>query len=476
MIQKLYTSKYLEAIISFIVLLPVSLSFLLNSITSDGKIYISLAKITDLWGTFPSNLDALWEVKPIGDRFIFYSLYKITSLFTEFGTYEFEILFKAICICIVLIICYYFSKQINKKYIFLLTSLAFLTPMGFISISPDWWACLISLLVLSLLLTYSKINWCLAGILITFIFLIKGATLFFIIPIICALYLFKKDIIIDRIVYCECGSILSLSIILLSGLFPHIISDMILSAQIAQVGSTTIGNLVVKFITTGLTMWAYIPVILAGMFTTYLLYIKYASERKMKELAFIILMWLSVLLVIFMQGEFWHYHYSSLIITSIISIILLSDNAIKYSIIIMFVIFITFSGHWGIDMAAENKFYEEQKIGSKIITTNITDILNQDTILYLDLGDAAYFFPANSSCRYVQPLPFQRNSDTWDMTGTSQYYETYYCILNYTGKYIIDGSNNVINRNTTDSDIVRNKINTEYERIWENNWIIYRRL
>lgn len=471
-----FITKYFEAIISFIVLLPVTISFMLNSITSDGKIYISLAKITDLWGYFPSNIDALWEVKPIGNRFIFYVLYKITSAFTSFGTYEFELLFKAICIGIVLLICYYFSKQINRKYVFLLTSLAFLTPMGFISISPDWWACLISILALSLFLSYNKINWCLAGILITFIFLIKGVTLFLIIPIICVLYLFKKDIIINRLIYGACGSILSLSIILLSGLFPHIISDMILSMQIAQVGSIGIGDLIVTFITKGLIMWAYIPAILVGIYSTCLLYIKCTTERKMKDLAFIIIMWLSAFSVIFIQGEFWHYHYASFIIPSIISIILLTDNIIKYSIIIMFIIFIAFSGHWGMNMVADNKFYDEQTIGAKIITTNITDIKNQDTILYLDLGDAAYFFPANSSCRYVQPLPFQRNSDTWDMTGTSQYYEEYYCIMNYTGKYIIDGSDNLINRNTTDSEIVRDKINTEYERIWENNWIIYRRI
>ena len=67
----------LDKIITFILLPIVSISFIINSISSDPKIYQGIARLTDYFGTFPQNVDTIWEVKSISNRMINYLLYKI---------------------------------------------------------------------------------------------------------------------------------------------------------------------------------------------------------------------------------------------------------------------------------------------------------------------------------------------------------------------------------------------------------------
>lgn len=475
MIQKLYISKYLEAIISFIVLLPVSISFILNPLTNDARVYNGLAKITDYFGQFPMNVDLVWEVKPIGNRMLYYILYKITSFFTTFQTYEYEILFKVISALIVLIICYYFSTKINKKYIFLLTAMAFLTPLNFITMQPDWWACLFAFLSLSLFMTDKKSNWYLSGALVTIIFLFKGSTLFLVFPVACALYLLKPNWF-DRLKFGACGSILFLCFIVFSNLFKNMIPDMLLSAKIAHVGAMDLVTMTSHFIINALTIWIYIPAFIVGVFAAYFLYVKYIKEKEFKSIVVLILMWMTASISTFIQSEYFLYQYVPILFAGVITIILLSDHAIKYSIFIMFLIFVVFSGYWGMGMIVEKNFYGDQFKMVDNIKNNFPDITTQENILYLDSGVAPYYFPSNTSCRFVQPLPFQRNTQVWKTSDTEQYKELYNCIMVYNGKYIIEDNSEWFHQNTTDSKVMWNKINSEYEKVWEDNWKIYRRI
>lgn len=478
MFQKLMQmmNKYSEWIWSCILLLPVSLSFLLNPLTNDARCYSGLARITDFFGPFPQNIDLAWEVKPIGNRFLNYILYKLSILFTEFGTIPYEFVFKLFVLIIVFLICYYFSTKINKKYMFLLTSLAFITPLTFITLQPDWWAILFTILSFSLFLTDNRSNWYLSGAVITFIFLLKGSTIFLVLPIAFALLL-MKDNVFSRLEFGAFGSIISLAFILSCGYFDNIIPDMLMSATIAKVGAYDIITMFFNFIQNLTISWLYIPILFSGIFSAYFLYVKEAIKNKDFVKGIIIMsLWISSGISTFIQSEFFLYHYVTFIFASIITIVLLSNNAIKYSIIIMYIIFILFTAYWGIGMNVEREFYGDQWSDVSDIRNNITDIMDQDTILYIDSGVAPYYFPSNTSCRYTQPLPFQRNSEYWNTTMLSQYKEEFDCIMNYNGKYIIEDENNWMKQNTTDNKIVWNKINTEYEKVWALNWNIYRRI
>lgn len=475
MLEKIYTNKYLEWIISFIVLLPVSISFILSPLTNDSKIYQGLAKMSDYFGSFPANIDLVWEPKPISNRMINYILYKISSIFTTFGTPEYEMMIKLLSLIIVIVICYYFSTKINKKYIFLLITMSFITTFNFVSIQAEWWACLFAFLSLGLFLTEKSSNHYLAGAIVTVIFLFKGITILLVISIACALYLMKPNWF-NRLKYGALGSILFLWFILVWNAFKNIIPDLLLSSKIARVGHLDIFTMIIQLIYNTFNIYLYIPIVICGIAAAFILFYTMMKSKDLKSVVVFILMWASAFFIVFMQSEFFVYHYVVLLVPSIITIILLSDNMIKYSILIMTILFILFTSFWGASMQIEREFWGQQYEVSKEILEQLPDIRNQDSILYMETGNAPYYFWSNSTTRYVTPLPFQRNSDEWNLEDTYQYQEEKESIMNYSGKYIIVDPNNWMIKNTTDNKNFWKKITGEYELVWNKNWKIYRRI
>jgi hypothetical protein len=467
-------NKYLEWILTFFILIPTSLSFILNPLTNDVRIFQGVAKLSDYFGSFPANLNLAWEVKPIGNRFINYMLYKIANLFTTFGSYEYEILIKIFALVFVLTICYYFSTKFNMKYLFLLCCITFLTPLDFISMQPEWWASLFTLLAIGLFLTDNIYNYFIAGIVITFIFLFKGITIFLVCPIICIIYLLKPDWF-NRLKIGFIGSILSLWFILIWDIFKDVIPDLLLSSKLAPIGYISLSDMIIHFIFVASTSYVYIPILSAGILSAFLLFYNKMRDRNINTVIVLILMWLSISLMILIQSEYFVYHFFVLSIPSIITIILIYNKVnLKMCIVLILLVFIAFSSHWSYGMEVENKFWETKNIESINILNNITDITNQQYILYLDPGDAPYYFKSNSSCRFISPLPFQRNEgDHWNLSMMKEYNETYNCIMNYNGKYIITDTGIWMIQNTTDNKKVWDKINTNYKLLWNRGWNIY---
>jgi len=480
-----FVTRYAEHIITTLILIPVSIVFMIHPLTNDMRIYQGVAKLTDYFGPFPANIDLAYESKPIANRMLNYFLYKISSIFTTFGTPEYEMLIKFISILCVIIICYYFSTKFENKYIFLLSVLAFLTPTNTLTLIPDWWAPLIALFALTLFLTNKPSNHYLSGIMITIMFLLKGPTIILVIPIACALYLLKDNDWLNCLKRGAISSSLFLIFILLCGYFKNIIPDMILSTyyvhQIYYDFQTALINLIQNLI----PVYFCIPIFIAGLIGAFILYIKLMKNKEIYKALMLIFMWIASLFYIFIQNEFYYHHYMILVIPSIISIITLSKISIKRSIIMILIIFImlTSLGFFINENNLKSSSYGEL---SKHIINNLSDIRNQEHILYLDLGAAPYYFQSNTSCKFIQSLPFQRNTDIWNMTNTPQYWENFKCIMDYKGKYIIMDENLPwvqqqsftgiwFEQNTSDNKLVMSKIQTEYKQVWNEGWNIYER-
>lgn len=470
--QKLVENKYLESVISILILIPVALIFVIKEFSNDARTYQGVARLTDYFGAFPSNIDLAYESKPIANRMLNYILYKLSSLFTTFGTPEYEIVVKIISMICVLVICYYFSTKIKGKYIFLLSSLAFLTPLNFTLLVPDWWSPLFGLLSLSLFLTNTPRNHYLAGMIITIICLLKGPTIILVIPIVCALYLLQKEDLTQVLIRGFISSTLFLLIILLCGFFVNIIPDMLILGKYGHLGYYNIQEIVLGFTQILVPTFLFIPIIISGFVSGIFLYYNFIKTKKINNLIIFIIMWISTIFYICIQNMFFPYHYMMLVFPSIISIVLLSDKRIKQiSIIIVISVFIIMS-LLGIIMNIEE--------GTGNITTykniisNYTDIPYQESILYLDSGSAPYYFKINSSCRFIQSLPFQMNTRTWDITDTDQYQENFNCIMNYQNKYIIMDEI-WFNQHTNDSSIVMSKINEDYTLVSNEEWDVYKR-
>lgn len=466
----------LQYLITAIFLLPTSISFLLNPLTNDARIYQGVAKLTDYFGEFPANINNAWEIKPIANRGLNYLLYKLCSLFTEFGTWEYEFAVKLCAIAIVLCVCWYFSKSVKIEYAFLVSSVSFLTVLNFIALQAEWWASLFALLAIALFCSDTRWKWGIAGVVITTIFLFKGITILLVIPIICAVYLLNNKHYIEKLVVGAVASVLSLAAILLCGQFPDVIQDMLMSASIARVGFHGFDVIVEQLVYNFIPAAMYIPTLLAGVIAALCLYMLCTKQRGWVRLFVIFAMWVSSIAIVVIQSEFFAYHYVVLIIPAIISILISTKREKQLAIFAAFVIFVAFSSHWSIGMEIEKNFWMGKDTESINIRSNFTDITQQESILYLDPGDAPYYFHSNSSCRFISPLVFQRNSPEWNTSYLQQYKEEYDCIMAYDGKYIITDAGTWFERNTTDNKNVWKKIHSEYMLVWDKSWNIYQKI
>jgi len=468
--QKQEEHNFFEYLISLLILIPVSLVFILKEFSNDVRTYQGVARLTDYFGAFPSNVDLAYESKPIANRLLNYILYKVSSLFTTFGSPEYEMLIKFIAVICVIIICYYFSTKIKTKYIFLLSSLAFLTPLNFTTLVPDWWSPLFALLALSLFLTDNQRNHYLAGIIITIICLLKGPTIILVIPIACSLYLLNKKDWIQSLSRGAIGSFLFLLIILLCGVFKNIIPDMLILGSYGHLGSYNISEIILGFTKILIPTFLFIPIIIVGFISALIIYFNFIKTKQFKKLLIFVMMWISVIFYICIQNMFFPYHYMSLVLPSLLSIIILSDKSIIKKFITVIIIIFTILSLLGTIMNVEEG--TGNSLIAKNAMSNLIDLSNQDTILYLESGSAPYYFERNTSCRFIQSLPFQMNTEFWDITNTPQYQENYKCIMNYQNKYIIIDEI-WFKQNTSDSKNVMNKIHTNYTLVWTDGWSIY---
>jgi len=105
------------------------------------------------------------------------------------------------------------------------------------------------------------------------------------------------------------------------------------------------------------------------------------------------------------------------------------------------------------------------------------DLPDQPSILYLDPGDAVFYFHANSSCRYSSPLVLARDTDTWNTKMLPQYWDQYNCTLGYQGEYIIMDmrDENWFFENATDRQPIIEMISRNYSLVFNEGWRVFRR-
>lgn len=465
------------------------LSSLLLPLSHDIRMYQAAAYMADYYGGLPSGIDTAWEIKPIGSRFFHYMLYKLGSIFATFSSSDYEFAIKIIAIVMTMVMCGYFASKINKPFAFILTFLPVVAVYNQAILQPEWFAVPMALVAIALFTEKSRTFHALAGVMITAIFFMKGITIFLVIPICLSAYLIAKPDTresLARLCVGGAASALSLIYIILTGWFPRMIPDMLMSSTLARIGYFNPFAMLQNFIYGFFGSYAavYIPAILVGIAA----FLWIASENEdWQTTAILGVSWVVCLFIVFAQSEnVFVYQYIVLVIPAIMSLQFLNDNLMKAACIVMILgCFIAFSAA-GISQNAfvEKEYTLKQRAALSNLTDSIPDIRGQDTLLYLDIGDAPYFLQRNSSCRYINSLPFERNEKVWNISYLPQYQENLNCIMTYNGKYIIaaeidrgDGKGRInwMKQDTNDNAMVFNKIETEYTRVWDDAWIVYQR-
>jgi hypothetical protein len=307
--------------LSYILLPIIGILFILEPLNLDIHVYMGVEYIADHFYQLPQGWDLAWEIKPLGNRILNWALYKIAALFTPMSNYlVFSIIVKTVALIAVVLIAYYFASKVKMEYGFQLTVLSFLAIEIFQALQPEWWASLFGLLAIAFLLQDNEDLHFLTGALFIVIGLLKGITLFMFIPILCAVFLLKKDV---RIYWglLVAGSITAGLAFLTCCLiiWPHAIPDMLATAQIGHVGIASWWYVLEMEALTLIPDAIQTPIILAGLLFAFL----YLFERKtIGETILFLVMFIVPLGIIFIQSELMVYHYFVLTGPAVVTFVL----------------------------------------------------------------------------------------------------------------------------------------------------------
>lgn len=480
---------YIFAILGSIV----TLSFIRTPFTNDVGIFQGVANIADKYYPFPYGVDLAWEAKPIGNRLINYGLLKITEIFTPFESQDtFIIVAKILVLLAVIIIAAYFSYIIKGEYTFWLIFFAFTTCINFCIMQAEWYASLLAVLTIALVIDKRYI---LAGLLIFFIATIKGITLFLFVPIVCSVYLLHK-LEQKAIAKVLAGFLIGgcAAVILQLIIWPNMMPDLLLAPYITGVGRMPFWDSVQYFVIQTVLIVGYIPV-LASAFTGLMLILA-ARKYTGWNLAAFVLMWLVPLLTIIIHSEYFAYQFFVYSVPAITTVILcarflggyvsknpaktkIASSLIIISILAMFVMFAFLNSDLGFMTKTERDFFGQQNNYADDIET-LFHISAEESVLYLDAGVAPYYFHANSTSRYICPLPLQRSSQDWNIWDKPQVQQTYADALAYNGTYVIGdgafGYHDWLHLEYDDRKELREKLEREYRIEWTKGWTIYKRI
>ena len=318
-------------VLHFIMLPMVALSFVIISLTNDLRIYLGVANIATHYYPFPQSIDLAWEIKPVMNRLINYILFNIANNFVPLDNiFWFGVAIKTLGLIIVVIVAWYFAKQINIPYTFAVTFLTLTTMANFFIMQAEYWALVFSILCISLMLTKSPYKIYVAGCLIPIITLFKGISGLMLIPILCSVFLFedKQFVSIKEYLwdyrYFIGGMLFSgfIFIVLQLTIWPHIYSDAVMSAYLANAGRLLPLNAFIRAVTCFIILPLYFPVMGLGVvFGFYFIArLKYLNDRYV-SFAYV-LMWITPIVILIPQGEYFMYQFTGLAIPALTTFIL----------------------------------------------------------------------------------------------------------------------------------------------------------
>lgn len=316
-------------VLHFVVLPIVALSYILTPLTNDLRIYLGVANIATHYFPFPQSIDLAWEIKPVMNRLINYIFYNVASSFVDMSNlFWFGIAIKILGLIVVVLVSWYFAKQINIPYTFATTFLTLTTLSNFFIMQAEYWMLIFSILCLSLMLTKSPYKIFIAGCLIPIITLFKGISGLMLIPIVCAAFLIE-DAHITSIRgylwdnrYFIAGMAFSgfVFLILQLTIWPHIVSDALMSPYLSNAGKLSAWLSFLRFILNFILLPMYLPIMTVGFAfcAFFVARIRYLNDRWV-SLAYILL-WVTPVIILIPQGEYFVYHYTGFAFSALVTL------------------------------------------------------------------------------------------------------------------------------------------------------------
>ena len=301
----------------------ISISYILTPLTNDARIYLGVEYIADKFYPYPYGWDIAWEIKPMANRLMAWVMYKIASSVVPFeNAVLFGAVVKLIALCIITAVIWYFAKTVGGRWTFPLTFIAFTCIGNFVILQAEYWALIWSLLAIALLLHDNENYHALAGALFIVIALFKGITGLLCIPILCAVLLLKPGVrlYLADLFFGFCGALGTFLLLCLT-VWHYALPDMLMSAQVARVGEFPYWMYFMSLIAYLFSAVFYIPLVSVGCLAG-LVYILRKGYTDIRTALLCLLMWVVPFAIIYIQGEFFVYHYVVLTLPTLITLIL----------------------------------------------------------------------------------------------------------------------------------------------------------
>lgn len=476
------------------------LSFVSVDLTDDVKVFLGAAKHANVLAQETHNplygLGESWELKPAGNRVLYFAVVALGNL----SGIPLDILLKLVAMCTLVVTASIFSFEtaikifrgslLDADVVFGLVILSMLLVVNLFFMQAEWWAVILSFLVLSMLMfsarheSYGMAG--AAGFVSVFIVLLKMSTLA-LIPAVFAAYILlnegwvRREIIVSWIIGFVSGCVSAA--IWMVFLIPHGIQDMILSVQLAHAAKGVqipladgINYLVYYSVNHSLLA----PITMFGMasllclLSLLLIIWKYDENllynRAEKSAVLLAALWGAPLLSILAQNEFFSYHYVVMIFPAVITIIVLFKEAttqtmrvsgVTISLAVVFCAWVLIGSMWSAQYAQQDEFWKGTEADSLHFQEKY-DLTGE--VLYLDIASAAYYLDARPACRMVGSLPVERG-----LLGSDEYWDTVNCIRSYQGKYAIA-------KHSEGGSGLPSLIRTNFTRVEEGvSWDVYQR-
>jgi len=431
-----------------ILFLFVAVVFLVTPLCGDTRIFLASSHQAHLRGDFPGNVLDTWELKPAGNRYFMYALYSIVTSVTDFSHktgIEFGSRLVGLLMVLILLAGVYWKEKnifpINIAvlrstiYFLLLTAVSYWIPF-----QAEYNAIII------LFVAYWMILWggvwfpLFSGLLLSSLFLFKGVTFLYAFYIPLVLYFRSwqwRDLIWPSI-----GFIIG-NIVLLIGLGTFLQGEWEILMEATFFQESFSINLSLIFFRIKRIAFRFLdhathyPLLFALVIST-LVGLK-ANINQEKPIV-VILFWLYLIGlagVVFLQGQFFAYHYLSLAPALLLLLEFKSFYTRKNLILISTVFLILYV--FGNTPLFPMWYEEKQRVAqTQDNWREIKDQIDDREILYLDDGRGAYYLGNPSYSRYFFNLPIQRA----DMNNTRLRQSTIYSeelknILAYSGKYVV---------------------------------------
>ena len=459
------------------------ISWLLEPFTNDVRIYLGAAKVTLLTPGFPMTLDSVWESRFVGHRFLYYCLEGLTP----FEGLAAQVWLKLLAAIVMLAVLYYFSKRVSTKwsvpfdYVFIISFLGMFAVNNFMIFAAEAHSVIIGMLMVAMLLDDRPLINGLAGLLVLPLVILKGLPVLLVPIAVLVVVMLCPDTYKNRLMAAACSiPIVIAAWVAMALYFPHFITDIFLNTKMAHIGMLSYWDVGTYFVKYGLGVIGFLPLIVVGLFVTFLL-LSVVRREHLRDVGLLLLMWVVAAMYALVIQEFFYYHFYLGVIPAILTCLYflkLYEHHRAAMVILVVAILIIYCGvvsSWSVGLAGKGYVnIQEREDTADLILAEYPDLLDQPSTLYLDDGLAAYYFPTQSACRYVGALPYQRHTAIWNMSDKQEYWDMRNCAMAYTGKYILVDESFIPTTIPVRSEL-RYKLDTEYNMTAVHYWSVYSR-